>query len=122
MNHHIVLATFHIIVVVPFFLYVGFTRAANPEWMYNVLLGLGLFLFVYHAYSAAKRFLSRSPYIWVNLIHALLIAPLLVWIGVSGKKTPRAAYEMLLLVAFAALGYHMYNLFLEVNIITDIDA
>lgn len=121
MNHHIVLATFHIIAVVPFFLYVGFTRAANPEWIYNVLLGLGLFLFAYHAYSAARRFIARSPYIWVNLIHALLIAPLLVWIGVSGKKTPRAAYELLLLVAFSALGYHMYNLFLEVNIITDKD-
>lgn len=120
MNTHIVLSTFHIILVVPLFLYVAFTRSANPEWMYNLLLGLGLFLFSYHAFKATTRFLSRSPYLWVNLIHALLIAPLLIVIGLYGKKTPRAGYELLLLVAFAALGYHMYNLFLEINVMTDI--
>ncbi len=121
MNSHIVLATFHILVVVPFFLYVAFTRAANPEWVYNLLLGLGLFLFAYHSFKAAMRFISRSPYIWVNLIHALIIAPLLIYIGLYGKKTPRAGYELLLLVSFAALGYHMYNLFLEINVLTDKD-
>jgi hypothetical protein len=115
------LAAFHILFVVPLFLFVGFSRAANPEWLYNVLLGLGLFLFAYHAFKAAVRFIARSPYIWVNLIHALLIAPLLVFIGIYGKKTPRAGYEMLLLVAFAALGYHMYNLFLEINVLSDSD-
>ncbi len=121
MNPHIVLSTFHIIVVVPFFLYVAFSRAANPEWIYNVLLGLGLFLFAYLAFKAAARFIARSPYIWVNLIHALLIAPLLIVIGLYGKKTPRAGYELLLLTAFAALGYHMYSLFLEINVLTDKD-
>jgi hypothetical protein len=119
MNPHIVLASFHLVLVVPFLLYVGFTRAANPEWIYNVLLGLGLFIFVYHSYKAAVRFISRSNYLWVNLIHALLVAPLLIALGVLGKKSPRALYEMLLLIGFAALGYHMYNLFLEINILTD---
>lgn len=121
MNTHIILASFHILVVVPFFLYVGFTRAANPEWIYNVLLGLGLFIFAYHAFKAAVRYIARSPYIWVNLFHALLIAPLLVYIGLYGKKTPRAGYELLLIAAFAALGYHMYNLFLEINVLSDRD-
>ncbi len=121
MNTHIILASFHILVVVPFFLYVGFTRAANPEWIYNLLLGLGLFIFAYHAFKSAVRYIARSPYIWVNLFHALLIAPLLVYIGLYGKKTPRAGYELLLIAAFAALGYHMYNLFLEINVLSDRD-
>lgn len=121
MNSHIVIAVFHILAVVPLFLFVGFTRSANPDWMYNLLLGLGLFIFVYHAYSATRRFINRSPYIWVNLIHVLIIAPLLIWLGVSGKKTPRAGYELLLLVGFAALGYHMYNLFQEINTLTEKD-
>jgi hypothetical protein len=46
----------------------------------------------------------------VNLIHALWIGPLLLYIGAKKKETPRPAYELLLLTAFGALGYHMYEL------------
>jgi len=56
--------------------------------------------------------------LWVNLIHMLVVAPLLLWIGYYGKETSRAAYELLLMTGFAALGYHLYSLALQINTVT----
>lgn len=112
MDKHLLLALFHIALVVPLFLYVGFQRAATPEWVYNLLFGLGLVLLAYHGVMAGIRLMSQSMGAWVNLIHALLLAPLILYIGYYGKKTQRPAYEMLLMVAFAALGYHLKSLIL----------
>jgi hypothetical protein len=112
MDKHLLLALFHIALVVPLFLYIGFQRAATPEWVYNLLFGLGLVLLAYHGVMAGIRLMSQSMGAWVNLIHALLLAPLIIYIGYYGKKTQRPAYEMLLMVAFAALGYHLKSLIL----------
>lgn len=110
MDLHLLLALFHIIGVVPLFLYVGFQRAATPDWLYHVLFGLGIVLLVYHGAKAAIRVMARSASAWINLLHAFLIAPLLIWIGYFGKKTGRPAYELLLMAGFGALGYHLKNL------------
>lgn len=100
----------HVAVIVPFLLYIGFNRAATPEWMYNVLFGSGIIVFIYHAYLSITRLMAASPIVWRNLIHALLVAPLFLWIGYYGKKTERPAYDMLLLSAFGAFGFHLYKL------------
>jgi len=110
MDKHLLLALFHIVLVVPLFLYIGFQRAATPEWVYNLVFGLGLVLLAYHGVKAAIKLMSHTMGAWVNLIHALILAPLLLYIGYNGKKTQRPAYEMLLMVAFAALGYHLKSL------------
>jgi hypothetical protein len=54
---------------------------------------------------------------WVNLIHILYIAPLMIYIGYKKTETPRSAYEILALVGFAALGYHVYHLILTANVL-----
>ena len=100
----------HITVIVPLLLWVGFNRAATPEWLYSVLFGAGILVLIYHTYKAISRIIAASPLAWVNLIHVLLIAPLLLWIGYYGKRTERPAYDMLLIAAFGALGYHLYKL------------
>lgn len=48
-----------------------------------------------------------------------MVAPLLIYIGIKQKETPRPAYELLALVSFAALGYHMYSLVLQANVTDD---
>jgi len=110
MDIHLLLAVFHIFAVVPMFLYVGFQRAATPEWLYHVLFGIGLVLLVFHGAKAAIRVMARSASAWINVFHAALVAPLLIWIGYFGKKTERPAYELLLIAGFGALGYHLTNL------------
>lgn len=110
MDKYLLVTVMHLVVIVPLFLFVGFNRAATPDWVYNVLLGTGLLVGVYHGMKAVTRLAAKSPFAWVNLIHVLLIAPLLLWIGYHGKKTERPAYDMLLLAAFGALGFHLYRL------------
>lgn len=110
MDIHLLLSIFHILFVVPLFLYVGFQRAATPEWVYNMLYGIGLLLVVVHGYKTIIRIYAKSSYVWVNLFHAFLIAPLLLWIGYEGKKTQRPYYELLLIAGFGALGWHLKSL------------
>jgi hypothetical protein len=110
MDIHLLLAIFHIFFVVPLFLYVGFERAATPEWLYSILFGLGVILLVYQGSKGILRYLARSSTAWINIFHVLIVAPLLLWIGYHGKKTERPAYELLLITGFGALGYHLKNL------------
>lgn len=119
MNPHLLLSLFHIFAVVPFFLYVALSKANTHPQAYQALFGLGIVLMIYQSYKAFTRYFTNSSYLWVNLLHVFIIAPLVIYIGVKGKETPRAAYEMLALISFAALGYHMYSLVLQANIAND---
>jgi len=110
MNKNVLMALFHILLIVPVFLYVAIKRSATPSAMYYVLLLFAALIFIYHTSRAFMRMQDGSPYVWVNLLHIMLIAPLLAYIGLREKDTPRAAYELLAMVGFAALGYHAMNL------------
>lgn len=46
------------------------------------------------------------------------VGPLLMWIGLKGEDTPRSAFEILLILAFAAGGYNLYNLILQLSTVT----
>ena len=119
MNSHVIISIAHIAIVVPLFLYVAFSRAATPDWLYWVLFTIGLIIFMVHSVKGVNRWMSGSTYVWVNLLHVLLIAPLLVYIGYYGKKTPRPAYELLAMAGFAAAGYHMYNILMQAMVFQD---
>jgi hypothetical protein len=109
-DNHFWLAIIHLLFVVPLFLYVGFTRADTPRWLYLALLAIGIIVLVYHGFKLIVRLKNRSGYSWVNAIHVLLVAPLLIYIGYNKKETPRSAYELLLMAGFAAGGYHLFSL------------
>lgn len=110
MNPRILLPLFHILFVVPVFLYVAISRAGTAIPMYYALLILAALIFIYHGYRAFTRMQDGSPYVWVNLMHLMVIAPLLAYIGLRERTTPRAAYELLALLGFAALGYNLMNI------------
>jgi hypothetical protein len=116
MDPHFIIALFHIIAVVPFLGYIFVQRAATPEFLYNILFFVGLFVLVYHTYKAVIRISAKSASLWISLIHVLLFAPLMIYIGYMSKKTPRPAYELLGLITFAALGYHLYSVVLMTQI------
>ncbi len=109
-NGHLILALSHIFILAPGLLYVAFNRAASPHWVYAGLLFIGIGMMVYHGYRAFVRIVKKSPYAWVNLVHTFVIAPLLIYIGWNERNTPRAAYELLAMVGFAGIGYHIYSL------------
>jgi hypothetical protein len=101
---------FHILLVGSLFLYVGINRTSIPETMYPFLLGLGLIIIFYHSFKVYNYMKLGKGY-WVNLIHILLVGPVLVYIGYNREKTPRLYFELLLMLGFAAIGYHGYYLF-----------
>lgn len=109
-DSHVFIALAHIVIFVPFLLYVGIQRMSIPGWVYTLLLALGSVVFIYHSYKAFIRITKGSPYAWVNLIHAAIIGPLMFYIGFKGRDTPRWGYELLLMVGFAGLGYHLFSL------------
>ena len=116
---HIGISMFHILIIVPLFLYVAFVRGQLPSWIFPVLLGLGILIFVYHLYKTMIKWKANSPSVWVNIIHVLVIAPMLIFIGAKSYDTPRWAYEVLAMLGFSALGYHLYSIVLEIQDMSD---
>ena len=103
---------FHILIVGSLFLYVGIAREKTKKFLYPVLLGLGIVVILYHLYKAIgfMQKNKKEKRYWISLIHIVLVGPLMVFIGINKEKTSRKYYEMLLLLAFASVGYHGYYL------------
>ena len=99
---------FHILFVGILFFYVGIVKNSIPKFMFPGLLGLGAIIVIYHIYKAS---IKKSA--WVNYIHIFLVGPLLMWIGWNGADTPRKYFELLLMLAFAVVGYHGYYMVTE---------
>ena len=62
-DHHFMLSIIHVLLVVPLFLYVGFTRANTPNWLYLALLAIGCVIFLYHGFKLVLRLKNKSSYI-----------------------------------------------------------
>lgn len=118
MDHHVLLALFHILIVSPLFIYIGVQRAGTPDLVFKGLIGLSGAIILYHLYRVYTKLKTGSSSLWINLIHVFLIAPLLFYIGYYEKETPRFAFEALLMLAFAGFGYHTYSLMLLFNTVT----
>jgi len=95
----------HIFIFSTFLGYIGIMRDKMPDFMYPVILSVGALVVVYHIY---KSIFKKDA--WVNYIHILVIGPLLIYIGLYKAETPRKAFEVCLMLAFASLGYHGYYL------------
>jgi len=96
----------HIFIIGGLFLYIGIQRNGMASFMYPILMVLGIFVIFYHIYKAYMN----PKFAWVNYIHIFIVGPLLVYIGLTKEKTERKYYEIILMLAFAAIGYHGYYL------------
>lgn len=100
---------FHILIVGGLFLYVGITKLNIPEFMYPILVILGIIIILYHGFKIYKK-LSAGMNPWVNYIHLFIIGPVLLYIGLNRENTERRYFEILLMLGFASIGYHGYYL------------
>lgn len=116
MDYHFILSLFHILFVVPLFLYLGFFRSSVSNLFFNAVLSIGLIVLAYHGFKLFLRLKRRSNYSWVNMLHVLTVAPLLIYIGYYKKDTPRFAYELAIMIAFAAGGYHLYSIINQLDV------
>lgn len=114
MNTETLVHLFHIIIVGGLFLYVGIYKTDIPKRMFQILLGLGIVIMLYHIFKA-YNYIKQGKGFWVNLIHILLVGPLLIYIGYNREKTARLYFELLLMLGFAAIGYHGYYLVISTH-------
>ena len=109
MDKNFLVHLFHILIVGTLFLYVGIRQTNIPNFMYSVLIGFGMLVLLYHGFKIYKK-LQEGSNPWINYIHVFIVAPLLLYIGLNKKKTPRFYFEILMMLGFAAIGYHGYYL------------
>ena len=114
MNTESLVHLFHMLIVGGLFLYVGTQNTGIPKMMFPILLGLGIIIIVYHAFKLYNKIIKGKGY-WVNLIHILLVGPLLLYIGYNGDTTARLYFELLLMLGFASIGYHGYYFVLSLQ-------
>lgn len=102
----------HIFIFGSLFLYVGIQTNKIPTWLYSVLIYLGIVILFYHSYKTyALLKAGKNP--WINLFHIFTVAPLLIYIGLNGLKTPLYVYQFMLMLAFTVIGYHGYYLLID---------
>ena len=95
----------HVAILAPLFIYVGLQRDQVNDYVFYALGLMGAVVLVYHAYRAYMK-LTAGQSAWINWIHILFVAPLLLLLGYLKKDANRRYFEMLLMLGFAALGYH----------------
>lgn len=95
----------HLVLIAPLFVYVGMNRDQIHEYVFYVLGLLGAIVLTYHVYRAYMKLMSGQS-AWINWIHIVFVAPLLLLLGYLKKDANRRYFEMLLLLGFAAFGYH----------------
>jgi hypothetical protein len=95
----------HLALLGPLFVYIGFARDRVPDHIFNVLGLLAVVMLGYHTYRAYTK-LKENKSAWVNWIHIFLIVPLLMILAYLKKDASRRYFEMLLMLGFAAIGYH----------------
>lgn len=98
----------HILIFSTFLGYIGIQQSSMPKILYNIILATGIIVILYHIY---KSLYKKDA--WINYIHILIVGPLLVYIGLMKEETPRKFFELILMLAFASLGYHGYYLFID---------
>lgn len=110
MNKDTYVHLFHILIIGTLFLYLGIEKTNIPSFIYPILIVLGIVVILYHSYKAYNRIMKHET-AWINYIHIFIVGPLLVYIGYKNKATKPRFFELLLMLGFAAIGYHGYYLF-----------
>jgi uncharacterized membrane protein len=105
---YIFVNAFHVFLVAPALIYIGLVKPKTPAFLYTVLLVVGALMIPLHLYNAIKCLMGRmfEPAMWY-LVHVLLLAPLLIYIGKFGRdRTAQSAFLALAIIGFAALAFH----------------
>lgn len=93
----------HLFFVGPLLIFIGLTKP-QYSWIYYILLILSIGVFINFGSKIISQNWSQRT-VWY-VIHALLFAILLFYVGWYGKDTPNVAYSLLLAVGLAAFSYH----------------
>jgi len=116
MNSRQIIHLVHLFVFGTLFLYIGLKKNTIPNWGFNAILALSFIIWGYHFVKLYIKY-SAGANPWVNLIHILIVAPILAYIGYCKSETPRFAFEIMIMLGFAVAGYHGLYVLEDWNIV-----
>ena len=96
----------HLLILAPLFIYLGYKDGQVQPWLYPVVLYLGIFVLLYHAYLTIKNYRSGNTMYIVNLFHALVIGPLLISVGLRKTNTGYPIPTLMLILGVGALFHY----------------
>jgi hypothetical protein len=103
----------HIIIIGSLLLYVGIKGKTMPQFMYHILLVIGILILVAHGYSVISKYGQKNSGLWVNLFHIFIVAPVILLIGLKREQAPYYLFQFMIMLGFAAIGYHGYFMIKE---------
>ena len=111
--HMKIVNALHVFILAPLFVYVGLKTEKTPNVIFLVFLVVGIVVALYHSYRIFVIYQSIGliPYIYINLVHILLVAPLLIYIGMKKVKTEKIIYKSLIVLAITTALSNGYRLF-----------
>ena len=109
MDISLLIYTSHIFLIGPLLIYIGNNYGENiSNELFNLLLIIGIGMIIYHSYLVYKK---GFIYGFIYLLHVILFAPVLIYIGLMKKHSFWGAYFLLMIIGFAAIGYHLRILY-----------
>mgnify|MGYP003978945813 FL=1 len=93
----------HILVSAPLMIYVGHDRGTGDNWLYQLVLVVGILALLYHAYLFINKYTNTNYISWVNLIHVLVVAPVLIYIGLNKKNVVYPFWQICIVLGYGAL-------------------
>jgi len=81
-------------------------------WLFHLLFYLGIIIMLYYCYKAYQHWVKNESLL-ISLIHIFIVGPLSIYIGYNKDKTSRKLFEALIMLGFAAIGYHSYLLYMK---------
>lgn len=106
MDAHTLIHVGHILFLGPLLFAIG----VEVPWISTQIIGwIGVGMVLYHAFKAYTKYQANLS-MWVNIFHITYVAPALLAIGYYGPQAPRYLREIVLMFAFATVGYHAYYL------------
>lgn len=95
----------HIFFVGPLLVLIGALKPSNPL-VYYALFVMGLGVMVRFIVKMAKKgFVISSHSLWY-VVHVLVFATTLMYVGWKGQHTPRTMFSLLIALGFTAIAYH----------------
>jgi prepilin signal peptidase PulO-like enzyme (type II secretory pathway) len=104
----VILNLFHIFVVAPFLIYLGYKKNKAPNYLYLISTILGIILLLYHAYQYFKTNW------WINLMH-IYIGLIFILFGLYGRNLPNFMYNFFYLIAFIIIIWHISIIISKLN-------
>lgn len=108
---------FHLAVVFPFLIYIALNPdKSNVKKAYPIVQIMAVSLFLYHGYLSYEKSRGDSEDYSINVVHMMLVAPLLYYIS-TNKFRNKELKNVVLGISGVGIVYHSFQVFKKKNLL-----